>query len=574
MSMQSENVVSVSSAGVNTWHSIDWCRVNITVRKLQVRIAKATKEQDWRRVKLLQRFLIRSFSGKALAVRRVTENQGKKTPGVDRVIWDTPEAKAQAILSLNRRGYRPKPMRRVYIPKSNGKMRPLGIPTMHDRAMQALYLLALEPVSESLADLNSYGFRPHRSTADAIEQCFTVLSQRNSAKWVLEADIKACFDNINHTWLIANIPMDKAILKGWLKAGFFESGKFFPTHEGTPQGGIISPTLANMALDGLEAALESKFGKKRTRKAYKNKVNLVRYADDFIITGDSKELLQNEVKPLIEEFLLERGLVLSAEKTRLTHIDEGFDFLGQNVRKYSGKLIIKPSIKNSKRFLDKVRMVVKGNKAARQANLIRQLNPIIRGWSNYHRSVCAKETFNAADYEIGYLIWKWAQRRHPTKGGRWVRARYYKSVGARNWVFSADTGDQHDDGERLIVNLVEAADTRIKRHIKIRSDANPYDPEMESYFEARITKKMADTLKGKRKLANLWSSQGGRCVICRHPISTESGWHVHHIVPRVEGGSNSSSNLVMLHPFCHVQVHAQRLAVLKLVSIVRDFVEA
>lgn len=573
--MQSaRNDASASSAGDMSWHSIDWRHVHVTVRRLQVRIAKATLDGNWRRVNSLQRFLVRSFCGKALAVKRVTENQGKRTPGIDRVVWDTPEAKARAIESLNRHGYKPLPLRRVYIPKSNGKMRPLGIPTMRDRAMQALYLLALEPVSESLADRNSYGFRPHRSTADAIEQCFTSLSQRSSAKWVLEADIKGCFDHISHDWLTANIPMDKAVLSKWLSAGYFESGRFLPTQEGTPQGGIISPTLANMALDGLEAQLEAEFGIKRTSKAYKNKVNLARYADDLVITGDSYELLNDRVKPLVEKFLLERGLVLSPEKTRITHIEEGFDFLGQNVRKYNGKLIIKPSVRNTKAFLDKVRAVVKGHTAARQENLIIRLNPIIRGWANYHKSVCAKETFNAVDFEIGYLIWKWAKRRHPTKGGRWVKGRYFRSVGNRNWVFSADTGNRRDNGERIIVNLMEAADTSIKRHKKIKGEANPYDPQWEVYFEERASKKMTSSLKGRRKLVKLWSDQGGRCIVCRQPVTTETGWHVHHIIRRTDGGSNKFSNLVMLHPNCHMQVHSQRLEVMKPAPLIGGFEEA
>lgn len=226
---------------VLNWNSIDWNQCHENVRKLQARIVKATKEGRWGKVKSLQRLLTTSFSGKALAVKRVTSNKGRNTPGVDGEIWSSSEAKSKGMLSLRRRGYHPAPLRRIYIPKSNGKRRPLGIPTLHDRAMQALYLLALDPVSETTADPNSYGFRPRRSTADAIEQCFKALAQTNRAQWVLEGDIRGCFDNISHDWLMTNIPMDKVILRKWLNAGYMESKAWFATQEGTPQGGIITP---------------------------------------------------------------------------------------------------------------------------------------------------------------------------------------------------------------------------------------------------------------------------------------------------------------------------------------------
>jgi len=294
-------------------------------------------------VRTLQRLLTHSFSGKALAVKRVTGNQGKRTPGVDSVSWTTPAARLKAIGSLRRRGYRPLPLRRVYIPKANGKQRPLGIPTMKDRAMQALYLLALEPVAETTADPNSYGFRAKRSTADALQQCFNTLCRGCSPQWVLEGDIKGCFDHISHQWMLQHVPTDLTVLQKWLKAGYVENRSLFPTEAGTPQGGIISPTLANITLDGLEKLLAEHFPREKWKdgKRWTLKVNLVRYADDFIITGDSKELLENEVRPLVEHFLKERGLTLSADKTHITHINEGFDFLGQNLRKYDGKPLVK-----------------------------------------------------------------------------------------------------------------------------------------------------------------------------------------------------------------------------------------
>src|SRR5439155_13246849 len=296
-----------------TWRTIDGSAVQRTVRRLQARIVKATQEGRWGKGQVLQRLLTHSFSGKALAVRRVTENQGKKTAGVDKDIWDTPDKKAQAVHTLKQRGYHPQPLRRVYIPKSNGRRRPSGIPAMFCRAMQALYLLALNPIAETAGDRNSYGFRPERSAAYAIEQCFNVLSHDYSAQWVLEGDIKSCFDGISHPWLEAHIPMDKSMLHKWLKAGYIDKQIFYRTEEGTPQGGPISPVLANLTLDGLEHEIRSLFPGYRQRQ--RAKVNLIRFADDFVITGSSKELLEQEVKPLVEQFMKERGLALSAEKT-------------------------------------------------------------------------------------------------------------------------------------------------------------------------------------------------------------------------------------------------------------------
>jgi len=348
--MMAETSAGAASRSEVEWHAINWQHVNQTVRRLQSRIVKATQAGRYGKVKALQRLLTHSFSGKALAVRRVTENQGKRTPGVDQVIWDTPEKKATAIRSLRRRGYQPRPLRRIYIPKKHGKRRPLGIPTMHDRAMQALHLLALAPIAETTADPNSYGFRSERAPADAIGQCFVALAKRKAPTWILEGDIRSCFDRISHDWLLAHVPMDKAILQKWLKAGYMEGTTLYPTEHGTPQGGIISPVLANLALDGLERIL-LEHCPRRTVRGIAAKVNLVRYADDFIITGRSRELLEQTVKPLVEAFLKERGLELAPEKTRITTIEEGFDFLGQNVRKYKGILLIKPSTASQRTFL-------------------------------------------------------------------------------------------------------------------------------------------------------------------------------------------------------------------------------
>jgi RNA-directed DNA polymerase len=542
------------------WDSIDGNAAHQNVCRLQRRIVKATKEKKWGKVKALQRILTRSFSSKALAVRRVTENQGRKTPGVDGEIWTMPSQKARAIQELRQRGYHPQPLRRVYIPKSSGKMRPLSIPCMKDRAMQALYLLALDPIAEVISDPNSYGFRQERSPADAIEQCFSVLSRQNCAQWILEGDIKSCFDQISHTWLLTHIPMEKAILKNWLKAGFIEKYVLHATEEGTPQGGICSPVLANMTLNGLEKELREKFPK-HPNSGSNEKINFVRFADDFIVTGKSEEVLENEVKPLVEQFMKERGLTLSQEKTLITHIENGFDFLGQHLRKYNGKLLIKPSKKNIHTFLEGIRKIIKGNKQATAGNLIAQLNPKIRGWANYHRHVVSSETFHTVDHAIFQALWQWAKRRQPHKPHTWIRKKYFKSYGGQNWAFSGEMRGR--EGTVQSIRLLKASSVPIKRHIKIRSEANPYDPEWEVYFEKRLDVKMVHNLKGKRALLYLWKQQGGLCPLCTRKITKLTGWHSHHIEWRSHGGRDQADNRVLLHPECHERLHRQGLTVSK-----------
>jgi RNA-directed DNA polymerase len=469
----------------SSWEAVAWRTVQQDVLRLQMRIAKAVRERRWGKVKTLQWLLTHSFSAKLSAVRRVVRNSGRHTAGVDGVRWKTSIQKLRAARSLQRRGYRPQPLRRIYIPKKNGKLRPLGIPTMADRAQQALHLLALEPVTETLADPNAYGFRPKRSTADAIGQCFLALARKHSATWILEGDIKACFDRISHPWLIDHVPMDKLVLRKWLAAGYMEEGIVYPTEAGTPQGGIASPVLANMALDGLEEIAQ--------RAATQNqKVNVVRYADDFIITGASKEVLGMQVRPAVVAFLRERGLELSEEKTRITHIDDGFDFLGFNVRKYGAKLFIKPAKQAVKRFLGDIRELIKANGAAKTEALIQQLNSKIRGWSNYYRHVVAKKTFGHVDDQVFRALMAWIDRRHPGKSAEWKRRRYFRSEGLRNWVFSTTIRDGM--GRLTGLDLFRASSVEIVRHIKIQGDANPYDPAYRRYFALREKFRRVSTL--------------------------------------------------------------------------------
>lgn len=460
-----------SNLPFESWADIPWSSYEKQVQKLQRRIAKAVRERKFGKARALQNILTRSLSARALAVKRVTTNKGSRTPGVDRARWTTSKQKMKALKKITqRRRYHPLPLRRVFIPKKNGKLRPLGIPTMLDRAMQALYLLALLPVAEEEAYPHSYGFRPYRSVADAMEQCFKLLSRSTSPQWVLEGDIVGCFDHINHEWLLQNVFIDRRMLRKWLTSGVIDGQTLQPTLAGTPQGGIISPTAAVITLSGLGPSLASLFP-----PSYQ--VHTVIYADDFVVTGASREILEQEVRPAVERFLRERGLELSQEKTRVVHISEGFDFLGQNVRKYGRKLLITPAWKNVQALLNKVRDIVTEGRAKTQEWVIGKLNPVLRGWAMFHRHVCSKETYQWVDHIIFGTLWRWAKRRHSNKGTQWVKARYFHRIGARDWVFSPDGTTKRC--------LYTTASTPIRRHIKIKGQANPFHPDWDLYFAKR-----------------------------------------------------------------------------------------
>ena len=523
------------------WKSIDWKKAEAEVSRLQARIAKATQEKKWNTVKRLQYLLSHSYYAKALAVRKVTTNQGKHTPGIDKELWNTPAVKMRNVLILTDKGYKAKPLRRVFIEKpGKKKKRPLGIPCMYDRAMQALYALALDPVSETTADEKSFGFRRGRSAQDACEYIFTALSRRTSPEWVLEGDIKGCFDHISHDWLIDHIPMDKSVLKQFLKAGFVFQNELFPTDEGTPQGGVISPILANMALDGMQKVLSDRFHTNRLGKIdlrFKNahKVNLVRYADDFIVTAATKEIAE-EAKEIIRGFLCTRGLELSEEKTLITHVDDGFDMLGWTFRRFKEKLIVKPSKKSVKALNASLHnTVLERGKAWRQEDLIRVLNRQLRGWANYHQSVCAKDAFSRTDHILYEMLWRWAKRRHPKKNRKWITANYWYSKGLRNWVFSTKNAE-----------LIRLGEVPIIRHTKVRMSANPYlDSE---YFIQRKIQNGMKRLSGRFK--KIWRNQNGCCYHCGQPMEISDEREIFYKIPKSMGGKDDVPNMAYVHKYC------------------------
>lgn len=472
---KSEERASVDYA--TKWKNINWTIAEQVVNRLQSRIAKAACAGRYNLVKILQYLLTRSYHAKLLAVKKVITNKGKRTAGVDGKLWDTAEEKYKGVIALSNKGYQAKPLKRTYIKKTNGKQRPLGIPTMTDRAMQALYALSLDPVAETVLSKPTFGFRKYRSGKDAASYIYNCLSQRTCATWILEGDIKGCFDNISHQWLGDNIPMNKRILKQFLKAGYIYKKDMYPTNEGTPQGGIISPILANLTLNGLTELLTQKYASNErgtiSRKYNTNKIHTIVYADDFIITASNEEIL-HQVKQDIETFLQVRGLELSKEKTIITHINNGFDFLGWTFRKFKHKLIITPSKKSVKRLCKNIEETVKINLMQKQEVLIKELNQIIRGWCNYHRNICAKSTFQKIDKVIFESLWRWAKRRHPNKSMAWRKNRYFRKVHTRDWIFESKKN-----------RLLFASDTKIVRHILIKFEAHPYLKEFDSYYSMR-----------------------------------------------------------------------------------------
>jgi RNA-directed DNA polymerase len=527
-----------------TWSGIDWTATEAVVKRLQGRIYRAAAAGNGRQLKNLQKLLVRSTSAKRLAVRRVAQqNAGRNTPGIDGVVCRTPESRVRLANDLNLKDYHPQPVRRVYIPKTDGRRRPLGIPTIRDRALQMLVKMALEPEWESRFEANSYGFRPGRCTMDAIVALHALLAPAGASEWTLDADISGCFDNIGHDSLLAKLPTFTTTIQRWLKAGTVELGTWTPTTAGTPQGGIASPVLANVALDGMERLFGAEDDRGEPvrpshRRGPNHGIGLVRYADDLVVTAPSREVLERYVVPTLTAFLEERGLKLSETKTRIVHIDDGFDFLGFTVRRYRGVILTTPQKSKVVQHLRTIHDYLSGHRQATASQVISELNPLIRGWANYYRHGASKKTFHSVDHHVHAKLWRWAKRRHPTKSAAWIRARYFDA----NWNFT--------DGK---ARLARHDDIPVTRHSKVQGKRSPLNPDDRGYWEIRQQRRVTEVVKSPIRLT-LLKRQGYRCALCHVRFDPDEDLPLidaHHDTPRHLGGSDEIDNLQLVHRWCH-----------------------
>jgi RNA-directed DNA polymerase len=535
------------------WQYVNWHKANRMVRNLRQRIFAATRAGEWKQVHSLQKLLLRSYSNRLVSVRRVTQvNQGKHTPGVDKVVIKTPEARGRLVDVLQHyQPWRARPVRRVYIPKAHGKLRPLGIPVVIDRCIQAMVKNALEPSWEARFEGSSYGFRPGRGCHDAIGKIYDLARPNKRKKWVVDADIQGAFDHISHAFLLTTLGSvpGRELVRQWLKAGYMEEGRTYDTTEGTPQGGVISPLLANVALHGMEEAL----GVVLDSKGYiRGNRAVVRYADDFVVFCESQDDAQR-VLDILKEWLAVRGLTLSSEKTRIVHLTEGFDFLGFTIRQYPNcrtatgyKLLITPSAQSVQTFRERMRNEWMKMRGANVQAVLTHLNPIIRGWANYFRIGVASRTFGNLDRFLYGRAYRYVASTHPNKSWQWRQNRYWGKLNPRRndrWVFGDKATGRY---------LLKFSWFPIERHQLVKGLASPDDARLATYWAYRRKAQAGSLHPQARRIAR---RQGYACAHCREDLFNGEELQLDHMVPRAQDGTNRDENLRLVHLYCHQQIH-------------------
>lgn len=541
------------SSLAKNWNNINWKQAESDLAILQYEILKAHRNEDCNRVLTTQHALVRSFAARCLAIRKVTSNRGGLTPGVDGISYNTDSKKFAAVHTVkDLSNYKADPVRRVYIPRPDGKKRPLGIPSIKDRVVQTLYLFALDPIAEELADTRSYGFRMYHGVHDCVTYLKLVCGSFTATRrHVLDADIEQFFPSVSHQWLLDNIPIDKKILREFLKAGFCEDFTFHPTNEGFPQGSPISPALANMSLNGLQERLGDEF-------------LFVRYADDFLVLGKTKQALIENALPRIREFLGPRGLRLNLDKTQIRDVSQGFDYLSFNFREYpnlkrakgtkQGIFLVKPSFKNVQRFKRELSKVVKRHRKLPVKLLIQDLNRKLRGWSEHYRTVTAQKTFSSINYHLWKACYTMLRKRHRERNAQWIFDNYFTKVEGNKWVLcSKSKKGTKGAKEKIEIKLFQIAYVNIKRHSLCRS-INPYDPINYDYFRSRVVNKSRHSILLGRVRSQLLKKQKGACPVCDGRLLNWEEMEVHHVTPRKQGGSDKLKNLRLLHKTCHRQI--------------------